>query len=136
METSDTTLSTSQVAELLGWGDDGPTWRSAGYRRLQNAVVQLGIAEWTPVNVHRIQVAAALAGACPRPTPNQSPFPTIAGAVFANYRDPEPGSWAIYKGQAVSYVRYPADLARAIDKGAVVARIDRLWPEKEEGDDD
>jgi hypothetical protein len=124
-------LTTSQVAELLGMSGD------AGYRRVYNAIHRLGLTEWTASNVRKLQVAAALAEACAQPGFRQaSPFPELARAVFANIREPEPGSWAVYKESAVSYVLYRADLAGAVGKGAVVAEIDRLWPETGEPDDD
>ena len=127
--TSDSdTLSTPQVAELLG----------IDYRRVYNTagLVMDRHAPWTDTNIRRFQVAVALAEPIKANAPNLSAFPAIVQAVFANYQDPEPDSWAVYKQQAVSYVRYRADLAGEVGAGAVVAHIDRLWPEKEEGTQD
>jgi hypothetical protein len=130
METSDT-LRTPELAEIL---------TDASYRQVNRVARELipgygrAIA-LTPAQVHRFQVADALASPV-QVAERLSPFPAIARAVFAYPHDPEAGTWAIYKEQSVCYVHYSADLARFIGKAALTAKIDRLWPDKEEGDDD
>jgi len=121
---STTTLSTSELAELLD-----VTERQLRY--VTTGPGQAYARAFTPELVRRLQVAASLAHAIPGTRSRHSAFPTIARLVLDHDDVPEPRSWAILKDETVSYVRYAADLALAVEAGAVVVKIDHLWPDVE-----
>jgi hypothetical protein len=109
-----TTLTRPKVADLLGI-----TYKQA--RRLE------GIVKLDTAGVRVAKVAVALARAVGNQDTSLSSLPAMARAVHAN---PPPAApfHAVYRDGAVSYVIYPADLARTISDGAVVAKIDQLYP--------
>lgn len=123
---STTTLSRPELARLLG----------VAYRQVRDCYFEdasttddRGRHHFAPETVRRLQVAASLAHAIPTAHSRQSAFPNVARAVLAHPDEPEPRSWAIFKDGTVTYVRYSADLAGAVDMGGVVAYIDKLWPD-------
>jgi hypothetical protein len=116
---ANTTFNKQQAADLLGI-----THKQA--RRLEDIFTVLDAD-----SIRMAQVAVALARAAGNVDTSLSSLPAIARAVLGTPPGLTPFH-AIYKDSAVSYVVYRADLADHIGSGAVVAKIDRLYPEEDD----
>jgi hypothetical protein len=108
------------VAELLGI-----SYRQA--RSLEDII------ELDTAGMRVAQVAVALARASGNSDTRLSSLPAIARAVSSTPPTMPTPFHAIYSAGHAAYVVYRADLADAIGTGAVVAKIDKLYPE---GNDD
>jgi hypothetical protein len=129
-------LRTTQLAEMLEIGD----------HTLRRIARDYGLGEeggpgddprghryyWPLPAIHRLQVAAALETVVSDLVrgKGRSAFPALLEAVLAVQEDPTAPTWVVYRDGAVSYVWYPADVSRLVGSGAVVAKIEALWPER------
>jgi hypothetical protein len=119
---STTTLSTAELAELLDVTE----------RQLRYVTTGPGKAyarAFAPETVRRLQVAASLAHVVPISGISSSVFPIMVRLVLDHPDEPSPPTWAVFRGREITYVHYRADLAGAVGNGAVVVKIDWLWPE-------
>lgn len=132
---TEATLTTPELLEVLG---DRVTRRQLYWAMAQSLVHpdsvgtgQRATYAWDGDTIRRLQVAAALDHAVSRQRGHDggSSVPSAIRAVFGHAASPAPRAWAVWREHAVSYVIYPADLFRVIGEGAVVARIEELWPE-------
>jgi hypothetical protein len=128
-------LRTPQLAEALGLSDHTVRRLGRDYGLAEGGGGESRDAyHWPLPAIHRMQVAAALETVITDLTRghgrHRSTFSALLEAVVANREAPTAPTWAIYREGAVSYAWYPADVSRLVGSGAVVAKIEALWPER------
>ena len=128
-------LRTPQLAEVLGLSDQTVRRLGRDYKLADGGGGESRDSyHWSLPAIHRMQVAAALETVITDLTRghgrHRSTFSALLEAVLANGDDPTAPTWAVYRDGAVSYKWYSADVAPEVGSGAIVAKIETLWPER------